>query len=80
MPELFVDVAERIVVRVTALPGTDAGEPCADTLALKALGLVLVAPCGSARRPGRARRTDAGRLLVCTAGGRRPRRWIYLNQ
>ncbi|MFH9983711.1 hypothetical protein ACH4ND_31745 [Streptomyces sp. NPDC017179] len=42
MPVLLVDVAERIVVPVTALPGTDAGEPCADTFALEALGRVLV--------------------------------------
>ncbi|MGV4989124.1 hypothetical protein ACVB8X_43055 [Streptomyces sp. NRAIS4] len=42
MPELLVDVAERIVVPVTALPGPDAGEPCEDTFALEALGRVLV--------------------------------------
>ncbi|MGV9342940.1 hypothetical protein [Streptomyces sp. NPDC003688] len=42
MPELLVDVAERIVVPVTALPGPDAGEPCADTFALEALGRVFV--------------------------------------
>jgi hypothetical protein len=42
MPELLVDVAERIVVPVTALPGPEAGEPCADTFALEALGCVFV--------------------------------------
>ncbi|MER8226097.1 hypothetical protein ABTZ58_37360 [Streptomyces sp. NPDC094143] len=34
MPELLVDVAERIVVPVTALPGPEAGEPSEDTFAL----------------------------------------------
>jgi hypothetical protein len=38
MPELLVDVVERIVVPVTALSGTEAGKPCADTFALEALG------------------------------------------
>ncbi|MFE0850200.1 hypothetical protein ACFW5P_35800 [Streptomyces rochei] len=42
MPELLVDVAERIVVPVTALPGLEAGEPCEDTFALEALGRVFV--------------------------------------
>ncbi|MGW3498657.1 hypothetical protein [Streptomyces sp. NPDC001020] len=42
MPELLIDVAERIVVPVTALPSPEAGEPCADTFALEALGRVLV--------------------------------------
>ncbi|GGU61556.1 hypothetical protein [Streptomyces lavendofoliae] len=42
MPELLVDVATRIVVPVTALPGPEAGEPCADTFALEALGRVFV--------------------------------------
>ncbi|MFD4956937.1 hypothetical protein [Streptomyces sp. NPDC058451] len=42
MPELLVDVAQRIVVPVTALPGPNAGEPSADTFALEALGPVLV--------------------------------------
>jgi hypothetical protein len=42
MPELLVDVVERIVVPVTALPGPQAGEPCADTFALEALGRVIV--------------------------------------
>ncbi|MCF3105352.1 hypothetical protein IPZ58_27710 [Streptomyces roseoverticillatus] len=42
MPELLVDVAERIVVPITALPGPDAGEPCTDTFALEALGHVFV--------------------------------------
>jgi hypothetical protein len=42
MPELLVDAATRIVVPVTALPGPDAGEPCADTFALEALGRVFV--------------------------------------
>ncbi|MER6113869.1 hypothetical protein [Streptomyces hirsutus] len=42
MPELLVDVAERIVVPVTALPDQDAGEPCEDTFALEALGRVFV--------------------------------------
>ncbi|MFC7900165.1 hypothetical protein ACFUV1_08410 [Streptomyces griseoincarnatus] len=41
MPELLVDVAERIVVPVTALPGPEAGEPCEDTFALEALGRVF---------------------------------------
>ncbi|MFI9604815.1 hypothetical protein ACIHCX_34085 [Streptomyces sp. NPDC052043] len=43
MPELLVDAATRIVVPVTALPGPEAGEPCADTFALEALGRVFVA-------------------------------------
>jgi hypothetical protein len=42
MPELLVDVATRIVVPVTALPGPDAGEPCEDTFALEALGRAFV--------------------------------------
>ncbi|MEV6962763.1 hypothetical protein AB0M97_27020 [Streptomyces sp. NPDC051207] len=42
MPELLVDVATRIVVPVTALPGPEAGEPCEDTFALEALGHVFV--------------------------------------
>lgn len=42
MPELLVDVATRIIVPVTALPGPDAGEPSEDTFALKALGRVFV--------------------------------------
>ncbi|MER5996443.1 hypothetical protein [Streptomyces viridosporus] len=42
MPVLLVDVAERIVVPVTALPDAEAGEPCADTFALEALGRVFV--------------------------------------
>jgi hypothetical protein len=42
MPELLVDAVERIVVPVTALPGPEAGEPCADTFALEALGRVFV--------------------------------------
>lgn len=42
MPELLVDVATRIVVPVTALPGPEAGEPCEDTFALEALGRVFV--------------------------------------
>ncbi|MEV0694840.1 hypothetical protein [Streptomyces sp. NPDC050388] len=42
MPELLVDVAERIIVSVTALPDRDAGEPCEDTFALEALGRVFV--------------------------------------
>ncbi|MDT0567140.1 hypothetical protein RM704_06615 [Streptomyces sp. DSM 3412] len=37
MPELLVDVVEQIVVPVTALPGPEASEPCADTFALEAL-------------------------------------------
>ncbi|MFF0451672.1 hypothetical protein ACFYT4_35890 [Streptomyces sp. NPDC004609] len=42
MPALLTDVAERIVVPVTALPGPDASEPCEDTFALEALGRVFV--------------------------------------
>ncbi|MFD0214672.1 hypothetical protein ACFVH9_37745 [Streptomyces hirsutus] len=42
MPALLVDVAMRIVVPVTAMPGPDAGEPCEDTFALEALGRVFV--------------------------------------
>ncbi|WP_260868105.1 hypothetical protein [Streptomyces sp. SAJ15] len=41
-PELLVDVAERIVVPVTALPDPETGEPCEDTFALEALGRVSV--------------------------------------
>ncbi|MEV6731344.1 hypothetical protein [Streptomyces sp. NPDC051364] len=43
MPMLLVDVAEQIVVPVTALPGQDDDEPCADTFALEALGHVFTA-------------------------------------
>lgn len=39
---LLVDVAERIVTPVTALPDQVAGEPCADTFALEALGRVFI--------------------------------------
>ncbi|TQK49887.1 hypothetical protein FBY35_0166 [Streptomyces sp. SLBN-118] len=42
MPALLLDVAERIVVPVTALPGPEAGEPCEDTFALEALGRVFL--------------------------------------
>lgn len=42
MFELLVDVVERIVVPVTALPGPEAGEPCADIFALEALKRVFV--------------------------------------
>ncbi|MDN3059846.1 hypothetical protein PH213_36060 [Streptomyces sp. SRF1] len=42
MPELLVDVAERIVVPVTVLPDAEAGEWCEDTFALEALGRVFV--------------------------------------
>lgn len=56
MPELLVDVAERIVVPVTALPGPEPGEPCADTFALEALGRVFVTSLGSGRRPDRTQR------------------------
>ncbi|MFE1199950.1 hypothetical protein ACFW6E_45935 [Streptomyces olivaceoviridis] len=42
MPELLVDAATRIVVPITALPGPEAGEPCANTFALEALGRVFV--------------------------------------
>ncbi|GAB2795200.1 hypothetical protein GCM10027073_29220 [Streptomyces chlorus] len=42
MPALFMDVAERIVVPITALPGPDAGEPCEVTFALEVLGRVFV--------------------------------------
>ncbi|MFJ9703364.1 hypothetical protein [Streptomyces fradiae] len=38
MPELLVDVAERIVVPVTALPGPEAGEPCEHSFLAAALG------------------------------------------
>jgi hypothetical protein len=41
MPELLAAVATRIVVPVTAVPGT--GELCEDTFALEALGRVFVA-------------------------------------
>ncbi|MEU1535936.1 hypothetical protein [Streptomyces fagopyri] len=40
MPDLLADVATRIVVPVTAAPGT--GELCEDTFALEALGRVFV--------------------------------------
>ncbi|WP_445270407.1 hypothetical protein [Streptomyces sp. DSM 41634] len=43
MAELLVDVVERIVVPVTALPDPEAGEPSTETFALEALGRVLVA-------------------------------------
>ncbi|MFD9339585.1 hypothetical protein ACFWBF_35180 [Streptomyces sp. NPDC060028] len=43
MPVLLADVAEQIVVPVTALPDPDDDEPCADTFALEALGHVFLA-------------------------------------
>lgn len=42
MPELLADVAERIVVPVTALCGIDP-DPCDDSFALEAVGRVLTA-------------------------------------
>ncbi|MFG2977770.1 hypothetical protein ACGFYY_32860 [Streptomyces sp. NPDC048331] len=42
MAELLVDVVERIVVPVTALPGPEEGEPSTEMFALEALGRVLV--------------------------------------
>ncbi|MEV7676242.1 hypothetical protein [Streptomyces sp. NPDC088752] len=42
MAELLVDVVERIVVPVTALPGPEAGEPSTEMFALEVLGQVLV--------------------------------------
>ena len=41
MPELLADVAERIVVPITALCGIDP-DPCDDSFALEAVGRVLV--------------------------------------
>ncbi|MEU1014026.1 hypothetical protein [Streptomyces sp. NPDC005890] len=38
MPELLADVAARIVVPVTALPGPAAGEPCENTFAWRPSG------------------------------------------
>ncbi|MEV0695064.1 hypothetical protein [Streptomyces sp. NPDC050388] len=52
MPGLLVDVAERIVVPVTTLPGPEAGEPCEDTFALEALGRVFVASLRIWAQPG----------------------------
>ncbi|MFE7116117.1 hypothetical protein ACFU99_11925 [Streptomyces sp. NPDC057654] len=46
MPELLVDVTTRVVVPVTAPPGTGAGagagDPCTDPFTLEALGRVFV--------------------------------------
>lgn len=42
MAELLVDVVERIVVPVTALPCSEEGEPSTEMFALEALGRVLV--------------------------------------
>ncbi|MFF3215595.1 tetratricopeptide repeat protein [Streptomyces sp. NPDC002886] len=42
MAKLLVDVFERIVVPVTALPGPEEGEPSTEMFALEALGRVLV--------------------------------------
>ncbi|WP_412079435.1 hypothetical protein ACLF6K_38350 (plasmid) [Streptomyces xanthophaeus] len=42
MPKLLVDVIERIVVPIIALPSPEEGEPCAETFALEALGRVLM--------------------------------------
>ncbi|MDQ0798245.1 hypothetical protein [Streptomyces sp. B1I3] len=42
MPALLVDVTERIIVPVTALCGLDP-DPCDDSVALEAVGRVLVA-------------------------------------
>ncbi|MEU0168339.1 hypothetical protein ABZ214_23230 [Streptomyces iakyrus] len=53
MPELLVHVVERNVVPVAALPGPEAGEPCADTFALEALG--------------RRRKTSVIRVAIHTA-------------
>lgn len=53
MPTLLVDVVERIVVPITALPGPDADEPCEDTFALEALGRVgALTQLGPAVSPG----------------------------
>ncbi|MBH1937788.1 hypothetical protein I5Q34_26540 [Streptomyces sp. AV19] len=41
MPALLVDVAERIVVPITALLRTDVAVPCDDAFALEALGRVF---------------------------------------
>ncbi|MFB6559581.1 hypothetical protein ACFCYH_11935 [Streptomyces sp. NPDC056400] len=35
MPELLVDVVERSVVLITARPGPERGEPCAETFGLE---------------------------------------------
>lgn len=40
--ELLIDVAERIVTPITALPTADEGDPCADSFALEALGRVFL--------------------------------------
>ncbi|MFD9472549.1 hypothetical protein [Streptomyces goshikiensis] len=42
MAELLVDVVERIVVPVTALPCSEEGEPSTEMFALEALGRILV--------------------------------------
>jgi len=42
MPELLFDAVEHLVVPVTALPGSAAGEPGEDALAPEALGRVFV--------------------------------------
>nr|WTB36464.1 hypothetical protein OG781_30665 [Streptomyces sp. NBC_00830] len=44
MPALLLDVADRVVIPVTALPGPEKnqGEPCKDTFALEALGRVFL--------------------------------------
>ncbi|MFI8944824.1 hypothetical protein [Streptomyces syringium] len=51
----ILDVAERIVVPVTALPGPNAGEPCADTLPGRHSGASSSPLREPGRRPGQAR-------------------------
>jgi hypothetical protein len=51
MPALLADVAERIVVPVTALCGIDP-EPCDDSFALEAIRRVLVATLRNWAQPG----------------------------
>ncbi|MFD3701258.1 hypothetical protein ACFWUZ_34960 [Streptomyces sp. NPDC058646] len=61
MPELLVDVIERIVVPVTTLPGPEAGEPSTETFALEALGRVLM----TSRRTWAQSGPDAAESIAC---------------
>ncbi|MER7048349.1 hypothetical protein [Streptomyces jumonjinensis] len=52
MPALLVDIATRIVIPVTALPGPDTDTACADTFALEALGRVFLNTLSTWERTG----------------------------
>ncbi|MCX4461460.1 hypothetical protein OOK58_01960 [Streptomyces sp. NBC_01728] len=46
--ELLIDVADRIVTPITALPSAAEGDPCTDSFALEALGRIFSTPQGAA--------------------------------